>query len=495
MPVGLTAQKIEVEIDTTRGKPGLHIIGLASKAVNEARERITSALLNSGIKPKSLKTIVNLTPANIKKTGTGFDIAIALGLVLHTHSKNIDLEDSLFVGELSLDGSIKPVDGCVSILRSTHELGTKKVFLSSKQVLPTHFFPDVTIRKPSSLNQLVSHILENKTILPASETSSTAFNEEKTMTGIWDQVLGQSAAKRACQVAVAGKHHLLMVGPPGVGKTMLARSLPDLLPPLTRSQVLEKAALTSLHQSKADWSNKPLFRKPHHTSTIKGLLGGGWPIKPGEVVMAHNGVLFLDELTEFSRTTLESLRQPLESREVVISRAHDKLVFPADCLVVAAANPCACGYYGSSRSCHCQPGVINRYRSKLSSPLIDRFGLQVQLEPTKSEQILSPSNTNTTSDVAKSVLRARERQKKRFAKHNLTLMNGELEAKHIQTTCLLSQEAGKILSKASAKLGLSARSIHQAIRVAQTICDLKETQFTEIQASHLSEALQFRLKL
>lgn len=474
--VGSQVILVEIEVDAHRGVPGLILVGLPSKAVDEARERITSALHNCGIKLKSKRTVVNLAPADIPKTGSTLDLAIAAGLLHQAGKLRSSLSQTLLIGELGLDGSVKPVKGALAIVMKAAAAAQKVIIPAGNAAeVSAVTFPEVFV--VSHLNDLITNSVKK----PALQHNDISKVHTMFAPSVFLQIKGQSEAKRALSLAAAGQHSLLMTGPPGVGKTMLAQACSELLPPLSTTEQLEVGVIQSSHGSLVDsLPTHPPFRAPHHSISVSRLIGGGNPIRAGEISLAHRGVLFLDELGEFSRQTLEMLRQPLETKTIMLAKGKESICFPADFTLIAAMNPCPCGFYGSSeRACRCSTSQLNTYQGKLSEPLLDRIDLHVRLEtpPVASLKPIPDSEQQNYLQLKNRIQVAHHRRKLRQKTHQ---------------GVILSHPAELFLKNAYEKLQLSVRSYHKVIAVAQTIVDLDYPDQEKIEIPQLAEALSYR---
>lgn len=516
VPSGFTGALIKVEGDKNHGLPSFTLVGMANKTVNEARDRVRSALSNSGFAFPADKITVNLAPADIQKDGTYLDLPIALSvLLLSEQLLPSDIAGRIFVGELSLAGSLRPVHGIINIVETAKKLGFKEVFLPAENLPPASLVQGIRLVGVSSLSELLL-VLKGQAS-PATPVHSVV---KKTKTGstdhFLDEIKGQEIAKRALSLAVAGHHNILISGPPGAGKTLLARAAMNLLPDLTPEEQIPLTKLYSLLSSDCGVVTTRPFRSPHHSASSVSILGGGSPILPGEISLAHLGVLFLDELPEYPRTVLEALRQPLEDREITLARAKTRATFPADFMLIATMNPCPCGFYGDpTHPCTCSTSEIKHYQKKLSGPLLDRIDLliTVQKVPTKSlivsshksaktakrmrntgknpagntpqNGLLTPEHTATKSKIAAAI----KRQYQRY--HSTCRYNSSLSSAEVATLLALTPAAETLLRSAADHLNLSARSFFKTIKVAQTIADYAEAD--KILPEHISEALSYRL--
>ena len=487
--IGLQTIQVDVEVDGNQGLPILVLIGLPSKAINEARERITSALQNCNIRIRGKRTIVNLAPADIPKTGSGFDLAIAIGMLKMYGEVDLFTDDTMFFGELSLDGSLKPIHGALPLVLTARSLRFKHVVIPWQNSDEVSIVSDISIHPISHLREFLmfAHGMQLLPFLRPKPFTATPPNFEIDFA----DVIGQTQAKRALTIAAAGGHNILMNGSPGSGKTMLARAFTSILPPLSEAEAIEVTHIYSVcGLTPHGLIRQRPFRAPHHTISQMGLIGGGSSFRPGEISLAHRGVLFLDELLEFPRFLLESLRQPLEDGNISISRATGSIVYPSTFSLVAATNPCPCGYHFSrTKRCSCPAEMITRYQKRLSGPLLDRIDLQLVVKDVETEELILPPLSASSSDLRSQVLLARQRQAQRY--HGISFhLNGELSTKHIKEFCHLTPAAQELLHSSAKKFSLSARSYFKIVKISQTIADLEES--SEIQEQHIAEAIQHR---
>jgi len=492
--IGIDAYLVEVEIDISLGLPVFTTVGLPEASVKESRERVKSAINNSGYTFPDDRITVNLAPANIKKEGTGFDLPIALGILAATGLFPQELiSDYLVLGELSLDGRIKPVTGSLSMALAARDAGYKGILIPDDNINEASVVKGIEVLPVKNLPQVVNYLQGFKNIEPAVTDVKSIFAHVNRSGNDFAEVMGQEHVKRSMEVAAAGGHNLIMIGPPGSGKTMLAKRIPTILPPLTFDEAIETTKIFSvtgmLEQEQALVTERP-FRTPHHTMSDAGLIGGGHIPRPGEVSLAHNGVLFLDELPEFKKHVLEVLRQPMEDLKVTISRAASTLTYPASFMLVAAMNPCPCGYLSDPKhECRCTYQQIRRYRSKISGPLMDRIDIHVDVPAVPHKDLMKDSMAETSEKIRNRVTKARDLQSKRL-KRTRIYCNAQMSSRHIKKYCKIDNKCSALLETAIDKLGLSARAYNRVLKIARTIADLAGE--ADIRVDHISEAIQYR---
>lgn len=491
---GIDGFSVCVETDISNGLPAFDIVGLPDAAVKEAKERIRSAIKNTGFRFPAKHIVINLAPASKRKEGSGYDLPMALSIICATEQIYApDLSKCAFFGELSLDGTVQPINGILPMVISAYKSGFTDMFVPTENADEAAVIEGVNIYPVSSLKALCDHFCDIQKINVHKIDLTNYFASSASNVLDFCDVKGQENVKRALEIATAGNHNVLLIGSPGTGKTMLAQRMPSILPDLSFDEALEVTKIHSiaglLPKDQPLILNRP-FRSPHHTISSAGLSGGGSTPKPGELSLAHNGILFLDELPEFRRDSLEVLRQPLEDGNVTISRVNATLTYPCNIMLIASMNPCKCGYFGDSRrQCTCTPTQVNRYRSRISGPLLDRIDIQVEVSNVDYEDLSSTENSETSAEIKKRVNKTRKLQLERYKDYNI-YSNSQLDAGMLKKFCPLGEEENAILRAAFDNLGLSARAHSRILKVARTIADLEGSE--NIKSEHIAEAIQYR---
>ncbi len=492
--MGIDGFTVTVETDISNGMPAFEIVGLPDATVREAKERVRAAIKNTGFKFPAKRVIINLAPASQRKGGSGYDLPISVSILNATEQLPLeDADTTAFIGEVSLDGTICSVAGILPMVISSYKNGFKRIFVPADNANEAAVIDGVEIYPASSLKDIANHLLGIKKIPPHKVDLEGYFAAQAETALDFCDVKGQENVKRALEIAAAGNHNVLMIGSPGSGKTMLAQRMPGILPDLTFDESLEVTKIHSI--AGALPKNAPLimsrpFRSPHHTVSASGLSGGGTTPKPGELSLAHNGILFLDELPEFRRDALEILRQPLEDGEVTISRVNGSATYPCNIMLIASMNPCKCGYLGDSRhQCTCTPASVNRYRSKISGPLLDRIDIQVEVASVDYDDLSSVKKGDTSAEIKERVNRTRKVQLERYKGLNI-YSNSQLTAGMLEEFCPLGETENAVLKAAFDNLGLSARAHSRILKVARTIADLEGEE--KISVNHIAEAIQYR---
>lgn len=489
------AHLVSVEADLSRGLHAFSIVGLPDKAVEEARDRVASAIKNSGLtSPKSTnkKIVISLAPAELKKEGSSFDLPVALSYLLAAEELIFEPEGRLFAGELALDGSIRPIRGVLSVALLAREEGFKELFIPEENAEEASLVSGVSVLPVRALSDIIAHLDKHTPYKLPAYVAKPSHEEREDAAFSLSDIRGQESAKRGLEIAAAGRHNIALYGPPGTGKTMLARAASALLPPLSEEEVIEVTAIHSLAGTlQSGAMRRPPLRAPHHTSSYASLIGGGAIPRPGEVTLAHRGLLFLDEFPEFHRDVVNALREPLEDSKVSVARARGTATFPANFMLIAALNPCPCGKYGTSE-CRCSPFSIERYRRKISGPVADRIDMWVHVGEMPPEKLAQRAlkNDHETEEVRNRIKAARETQFERFRDSRGVSTNADMGPKEIETLAELTQKAEETLMSAARRIKLSARGYHRTIKLARTIADLEQSK--RIEPAHMLEALQYR---
>ncbi|NLJ87236.1 MAG: YifB family Mg chelatase-like AAA ATPase [Epulopiscium sp.] len=490
---GINGYLVDVEVDLSEGLPGFDLVGLPDSSIREAKDRVRAAIKNSQLLFPIKRITVNLAPADTKKEGSAFDLPIAIGII----SCNLPIEqeilkNTMIIGELSLDGTVKPVNGILPMVYSAYKNGLKQCIVPYENAEEGAIVEGISVIGVHTLYEAIEFLQGIRSIEKTTVDIKAIMKQSINSKVDFSDVKGQAHVKRALEISAAGSHNLLMIGSPGSGKTMMAKRLPSILPDLTFDESIEITKIYSviglLPNKKSLITTRP-FRSPHHTVSTSALVGGGRIPRPGEVSLSHYGVLFLDELPEFNKNVLEVLRQPLEDREVTISRVNATLTYPASFMLVCSMNPCPCGYLGDEEKCHCQPDTIKKYLAKISGPLLDRLDLHVEVSPVKYKDLDTNEKSESSASIKKRVLKAQKIQQERYKNENI-YFNAQLGAAQIEKYCVLGKEEKDLLKAAFEKLNLSARAYHRILKVARTIADLDGRENIELQ--HLSEAIQYR---
>jgi magnesium chelatase family protein len=491
---GVDAFEVEIEVNASSGNPVIVVVGLPDAAVKESKDRVTTAVQNSGFRWSHGRTTVNLAPADVKKEGPSFDLPIALGMIACAEERELPFAGEFcFVGELALTGAVRPVRGVLPIAIEARRRGRKKLIVPAGNAREAAMVSGIEVYGARNLREVYEFLTGEKPLLPIKENLEQFFSDHQSYEVDFSEVRGQHHVKRAIEVAVSGGHNLLMLGPPGSGKSMIAKRIPSIMPLMTLEEAIETTKIHSicglLNQEHALVSVRP-FRAPHNTISDIGLLGGGAIPMPGEISVAHNGVLFLDELPEFKRSTLEVMRQPLEDGKVTVTRAAGTMVFPSDFILVAALNPCPCGFFGHpKRECRCSLVQVQRYRNRISGPLLDRIDIQIEVPAVEYREIASREPAETSTAIRERVIHVRKRQAERYSRSKIRC-NARMNSKMIRAYCQLDETGEGMLQMAMQELNLSARAYDRILKLGRTIADLAGVD--QISAEHVGEAIQYR---